>query len=102
MYDHLPGGEILRDGLRDLEAGVQSVNSLLVLIAAPRLTRCGIRVPSTLALSGLPEHALYQLLTVEQGPEAYRHYRSLLRRLVSLENALDSQARTVATSTPRL
>ena len=92
MYEHLPGGEILHDGLRDLGAGVRSVSALLVLIAAPRLTRRGIPVPRGAATPGLPEHELYHLLAVEHGPEAYRHYRSLLRRLVSLENALDSLA----------
>jgi len=92
MYEHLPGGEILEAGLHDLKAGVRSVSSLLVLIAAPRLTRRGIPVPRDAATPGLPEHELYHLLAVEHGPEAYRHYRSLLRRLVSLENALDSLA----------
>jgi hypothetical protein len=92
MYDHLPGGEILRQGLHDLGAGVRSVSALLVLIAAPRLLRSGIPVPSSAATEGLPEHELYQLLTERHGSEAYRHYRSLLRRLVSLENALDNQA----------
>ena len=92
MYEHLPGGEILQDGLRDLGAGVRSVGSLLVLIAAPRLTRCGIHIPRGMASSGLPEHELYDLLTAEHGPEAYRHYRSWLRRLVSLENALDGRS----------
>ena len=92
MYEHLPGGDILRDGLRDLEAGVRSVSALLVLIAAPRLVRRGIPVPRSEATADLPEHQLYQLLAAEHGPEAYRHYRSLLRRLVSLENALDSLA----------
>jgi hypothetical protein len=91
MYDHLPGGEILQAGLRDLESGVRSVNSLLLLIARPRLTRHGIRLPECAMTPGLPEHELYQLLTAMHGPEAYRHYRSLLRRLVSLENSLDSQ-----------
>jgi hypothetical protein len=92
MYEHLPGGEILRNGLKDLQAGVRSVDALLVLVAAPRLTRCGIRIPSTDSCSGLPEHDLFHRLCVEHGPEAYRHYRSLLRRLVSLENALECEA----------
>ena len=35
---------------------------------------------------------LYDLLRTQHGPEAYRHYRSLRRRLVSLENALDAVA----------
>ncbi len=92
MHDHLPGGEILRDGLRDLESGTHSVAAMLVLIARPRLARNGIQIPASAATPGLPEHELYRLLVVEHGPEAYRHYRSLLRRLVSLENALDVQA----------
>lgn len=89
MHEHLPGGEILEDGLRELAAGVRSVSALLVLIAAPRLARCGIELPRTLPLRSPPEHELYDLLVAEHGPEAYRHYCSLLRRLVSLENALD-------------
>lgn len=92
MHDHLPGGEILRDGLRDLGNGTASVAAMLVLIARPRLTRHGIRIPTSAATPKLPEHELYRLLAAEHGPEAYRHYRSLLRRLVSLENALDVQA----------
>lgn len=92
MHDHLPGGEILRDGIRDLESGVKSVAAMLVLIARPRLVRNGIRIPIGAATPVLPEHELYRLLIAEHGPEAYRHYRSLLRRLVSLENALDAQA----------
>ncbi len=89
MYDHLPGGEILRNGLRDLQDGVRSIDALLVLVAAPRLTRCGIRIPQASSPVALPEHDLYRRLSAEHGQEAYRHYRSLLRRLVSLENALE-------------
>jgi hypothetical protein len=89
MHEHLPGGEILDQGLQDLGAGIRSVSALLVMIAAPRLARRGIQIPRELSLSSLPEHELYDLLVAEQGPEAYRFYRSLLRRLVSLENALD-------------
>ena len=92
MYEHLPGGEILEGGLRDLEAGVRSVCALLVLIGAPRLVRHGIQIPEGASRSALPEHELYDLLTAAHGPEAYRHYRSWLCRLVSLENALDSQS----------
>ena len=91
MFEHLPGGEILEPGLRDLGAGVRSVSALLLMIGAPRLARCGVPIPKELSLSSLPEHELYDLLVAEQGPEAYRFYRSLLRRLVSLENALDIQ-----------
>jgi len=98
MFEHLPGGEILEPGLRDLRAGVRSVSALLLLIAAPRLARCGISIPGELSPSSLPEHELYDLLVAEQGPEAYRSYRSLLRRLVSLENALDIRPESVTTT----
>jgi hypothetical protein len=90
MYEHLPGGEILDQGLRDLEAGVKSVAALLVRVGAPRLAQNGIHIPAGFTLTQLPEHELYDLLVAQHGPEAYRHYRSLTRRLVSLENAFDS------------
>jgi hypothetical protein len=89
MDDHLPGGDILRAGLRDLRAGARTVNALLVLVAAPRLSRCGVLLPAVDPPNHLPEHDLYRLLRAEHGPEAYRHYRSLMRRLVSLEQALE-------------
>jgi hypothetical protein len=92
MYDHLPGGEILRNGLRDLQSGIRSVDALLVLVAAPRLTRLWNKIPDTSPSSELPAHALFHRLVAEHGAEAYRHYRSLLHRLVSLENALECQA----------
>jgi hypothetical protein len=105
MYEHLPGGEILTAGLRDLHAGIRSVDALLVLVAAPRLARCGIRVPRLDPSSTLPEHDLFELLSVEHGPEAYRYYRSLIRRLVSLEQALENFNATAmscsCTPTPR-
>lgn len=92
MYDHLPGGEFLEAGLRDLRAGTRSVDALLVLVAAPRLVRCGIVIPGLVsgdAQSALPEHELFRLLSTTHGPEAYRHYRSLMRRLASLTQALE-------------
>jgi len=70
--------------------GVRSVDALLVLVAAPRLTRCGVLVPAISSSPELPEHELFRLLSVEHRPEACRYYRSLLRRLVSLEQAIES------------
>lgn len=93
MFEHLPGGEILREGLADLSAGRFSVPALLVLVAAPRLSRCGVAVPSLDPPPRLPEHDLFRLLAAEHGPEAWHHYRSLMRRLVSLEQALEATSR---------
>lgn len=92
MFDQLPGGDILTDGLRDLASGVVSESGLLLLAAEPRLKSRGIQLPEHVTRPAIPEHELYQLLVREHGEEAYRHYRALLRRLVSLENALDALA----------
>lgn len=96
MYSHLPGGDILEKGLKDLRIGARTIDALLLLIAGPRLSRCGIPVPP--ANPPIPEHELYQQLTLKYGPEAYRHYRSLLQRLVSLENALEIQRTALSPS----
>ncbi len=92
MYSHLPGGEIIEQGLRDLDGGVESVNSLLVIIGAERLKLHGIKIPPHYASNELPEHRLYASLSMQFGKEAYRHYNSELRLLVSLERALDALA----------
>ncbi len=96
MFEHLPGGEILRDGLRDLQAGRLTVPALLVLTAEYRLSRCGIEIPSGVVRPAIPEHEVYRLLANEHGPEAYRHYHAWMQRLVSLENALESLTRPEA------
>jgi hypothetical protein len=99
MFEHLPGGDILIDGLRDLAAGIVSVPGLLLLAAEPRLRRNGIQFPENVVRPAIPEHDLYHLLVREHGSEAYRHYRALLRRLASLENALDVLSPAAATNT---
>ena len=40
--DALPGGALIRQGLADLEAGRQSIATLLIDIARPRLTELGV------------------------------------------------------------
>jgi hypothetical protein len=80
----LPGEELVHRGLRDLERGIESPESLLVSIGAPRLRRLGLPVPQTF-LS--PEHRLYELLRSEHGDAAHSRYNALVRRLVSFERA---------------
>lgn len=80
----LPGDDLVSQGIRDLEAGVESVESLLVSIGAPRLRRLGIAVPQPLSS---PEHRLYALLRREYGDAAHSRYNALVRRLVSFERA---------------
>jgi hypothetical protein len=80
----LPGADIVRRGLRDLENDVESIESLLVSIGAPRLRRLGLTVPEPF---DRPEHRLYEVLRAEHGDAAHSRYNALIRRLVSFERA---------------
>lgn len=80
--DALPGADFVRDGLHDLERGVESVPALLVLVGAPRLRELGFDVPDT---ADFPEDRLYAALSREHGNSALSQYNALIRRLVSFE-----------------
>jgi hypothetical protein len=92
MDSVLPGEEILVKGLKDLEAGRVTEDALLLRIGAARLAVHGIRIPPRPVGSSFPEDELYELLSRKHGAEGYSRYNSLLRKLVSLENALDAVA----------
>lgn len=86
----LPGEELVRKGLVDLDAGEVTVEACLVSIASPRLRQHGLLTIKT-ALVPEAELTLYGLLgRTEEDP--YGRYNSLLRRLVSFEHALDRLA----------
>jgi hypothetical protein len=80
----LPGAELIDRGIRDLDERVESVESLLVSIGAPRLRRLGLAVPQP--FEG-PERRLYELLRGQYGDAAHSRYNALVRRLVSFERA---------------
>jgi len=82
----LPGADLVRSGMADLERGEESVEALLVSIGAPRLTAIGFAVPSPFPA---PEHRLYALLARTEGDEAHSRYNALVRRLVSFERAVE-------------
>lgn len=84
--ERLPGGDLVREGVADLERGIESVNALLVSIGAPRLRRLGVAMPSPLPS---PEHRLYALLAAEDPDSAHSRYNALIRRLVSFERAAE-------------
>jgi len=84
INDALPGADLIREGLNDLENGVESVPALLVLVGAPRLRDLGFDVPDT---PYFPEDRLYELLAQEYGNAAHSQYNALIRRLVSFERA---------------
>jgi hypothetical protein len=86
ISDALPGADFIREGLRDLANGVESVPALLVLVGAPRLRRIGLDVPDT---DDFPEDRLYSMLAATYGDGAHSQYNALIRRLVSFERAAE-------------
>jgi hypothetical protein len=81
----LPGGEMIDVGLVDLAGGKESIESLVVSLAAPRLRREGIPLPSDLIADA--ELRLYRLLE-ERGVElAHARYLAYLRQAASFADA---------------
>ena len=84
--ERLPGGDLVARGLQDLEEGRETVEALLVSIAAPRLRDAGLTVAPPLADA---EHRLYTSLARTDPDSAHSRYNALLRRLTSFESALE-------------
>ena len=82
--DALPGRDLIDQGLLDLGIGVESVESLLVSLAAPRLRALGIAVPVPFPDAEL---RLYNRLSATFGAGAHARYNSLVRRVVSFQRA---------------
>ena len=89
ISDALPGADLIREGLRDLERGVESVPALLVLVGAPRLRGLGIEVTDPFERTDFAEHRLYDLLAADEPDSAHSRYNALIRRLVSFERAAE-------------
>jgi hypothetical protein len=83
---HLPGGDIVAKGLRDLAAATETEEALLVSIGAPRLREQGLPVENPFPD---PEHRLWERLAREDPDSAHSRYNALLRRLTSFESALE-------------
>lgn len=80
----LPGADLIRRGVADLDAGVESTEALLVSIGAPRLRSVGVVLSSPIPDA---EHKLYLRLAQKKGDAAHSAYNALIRRLVSFERA---------------
>lgn len=89
----LPGAELVERGLTDLAGGVESIESLLVSVGAPRLRELGFAIREPFPS---PEERLYRLLQARHGDAAHSRYNALVRRLVSFERAAASRAGTRA------
>lgn len=88
----LPGGDLVMAGLRDLRAGVQSIEAALVQVGATNLRARGLDVPVR-NVRPSAEHSLYAMLAARYGNAAHSRYNALLRRLVSFERALACASR---------
>ena len=86
----LPGADLVEQGLADLKEGRTSDFSLLLQMAGPSLRRLGIEIPHRPG-SRPYHHLLYERLEDRLGDDAYSHYNSLLRRIVSYARALERQ-----------
>jgi hypothetical protein len=81
----LPGGAMIDKGLDDLAGGIESPESLLVSLAAPRLRREGVPVPSECL--GDADRRLYRLLESSNGALAHARYLAWLRQVASFADA---------------
>lgn len=86
--DDLPGADLVQRGLDDAAAGRESVEALLVEIAAPRLRELGLAAPDS-PDGADAELRLYAQLGQNGGADPYGEYNALLRRLTSFIHALE-------------
>ena len=88
---NLPGADLVFSGIEALQRGEMTVEALLVAVGAKRLRAAGLQVPQA-GLPDEPELALYTALGAMYPGDTHSRYNSLIRRLVSFERALESQA----------
>jgi hypothetical protein len=86
IASELPGAELVEKGIGDLARGIETIESLLVSIGAPRLEPLGFAVSAPIPSA---EHRLYERLAEEDEDSAHARYNALLRRLVSFERAAE-------------
>ena len=92
LLSGLPGEELVREGLLDLQAARCTIPACLVAIGLPRMRRAGLVRQEPRALPADAELQLYRMLR-QAGGDAFSHYNALLRQLVSFEQALDRRCR---------
>jgi hypothetical protein len=93
ILSDLPGGQFIREGLIDHQAGRRTVASCLVEMAAPRLIKAGLLKNAPQRSEEPSELHLYSLLQHTEKDRAFSKYNSLLRLLTSFERALDQAMR---------
>ncbi|MFQ5512556.1 MAG: hypothetical protein ACE5EO_11980 [Candidatus Krumholzibacteriia bacterium] len=81
----LPGGAAIDAGLAALAAGEESIESLLVSLAAPRLRREGVPLPQVVFADA--DIRLYRRLERTGGDLAHARYLAWLRQAASFADA---------------
>lgn len=88
----IPGGAIVDRGLRDFLMEYPSKEAYLVALAAPRLHREGVPVPTPSEKWNTdtpdPYTKLYRLIEMEDVELAHARYNAYLQQMVSFANAL--------------
>jgi hypothetical protein len=84
----LPGGEVIDAGLAALADGKESIESLLVSLAAPRLRREGVPLPGDVFMDA--DVRLYRLIEQNSGTLAHARYLAYLRQAESFADACAS------------
>jgi hypothetical protein len=96
-FAHLPGGQILEEGVRDLEQAWPSLAAILVAMAWPRLEPLSIvtraRVDEVRTEGEDLEVTAYNMLVREFGREAHARFLALSEELDSGISALEREAR---------
>ena len=95
-FDDLPGYPLIQAGMHDGEAGLESVEALLVEIAAPRLRAVGLPIPEFASKRPDAELRLYQRLGTTGTPDPYSRYNALLREIDSFGRAAEMRVRRLA------
>ncbi|HEY3552346.1 MAG TPA: hypothetical protein VGK66_01535 [Solirubrobacterales bacterium] len=83
--DKLPGAEIVLPGIKDLEAGRETIDALAVSAAAKKLG-----VSDLLSVANAEEpaaHRLYKRLNSELGDAAHSRYNAILSRVAKFARA---------------
>jgi hypothetical protein len=96
-FTHLPAGELLREGVRDLDRGERTLPALLVAMAWPRLEPLSVvrrEDVERVRVEGEDlELSVYRVLVRELGREAHARYLALAAELDSGITALEREAR---------
>ena len=85
----LPGEDLILKGIKDLMNDLDSVESLLVSIGAPRLRKLNLHIPEY-KYADFPEQRLYRLLKSQDPDTAHSRMNAYIRRLVSFERSLEN------------